>query len=424
MVEEKRGYEDLVSEVGDLRRRLREATYAAEALRGSTQGAAVAAVAGPADVRSGGCAASEEVWARSVLEQTLEVVVVCDAQAQVMWANRAACALCGETPVGRPLAESLPLQYASRSGWPELEPAAGRPAAVAIGGALRGTAIRGAEVRLCRADGESFDLLMSVGPLRDAIGQVWGAVVTLTDISDRKRDEEAVRESEERFRTVADSAYGWEYWLDPEGTPIYVSPSCRRLTGYGAEEFYRDPGFLEKIVHPDDRAAIAGSLRPLGARQEPIRLEFRVVTREGPQRWIELVSQPVFGKDGRYLGLRGSGHDVTAYRGGQGNRVQPLRQVQPAGETAEDANYAKSQFLAIISHELRTPMNAMLGMTELALGEELSPTVRDYLETAKDSADSLLSLLNEILDYSRIEAGKLELEAIPFGLRATIYETI
>ena len=95
-----------------------------------------------------------------------------------------------------------------------------------------------------------------------------------------------------------------------------------------------------------------------------------------------------------------------------------------AKAAAEAANVAKSQFLAAMSHELRTPMNAILGMTDLALGAQLPPTVRDYLQTAKESADLLLELLNEILDFSRIEAGKFELESTPFRLRKTIDQVV
>jgi len=103
---------------------------------------------------------------------------------------------------------------------------------------------------------------------------------------------------------------------------------------------------------------------------------------------------------------------------------QSEEQLRLAKEAAEDANEAKSRFLASISHELRTPMNAILGMTELALGEELPPGARDSLQTVKDSADMLLLLLNEILDFSRIEAGKFSLDPRPFVLRATINETL
>ena len=77
-----------------------------------------------------------------------------------------------------------------------------------------------------------------------------------------------------------------------------------------------------------------------------------------------------------------------------------------------------------MSHELRTPMNAIMGMTDLALGEELSPTLRDYLQTSKQSADGLLELVNEILDLSRIEAGGFQLESTPFDLRKTVEQVV
>ena len=105
-------------------------------------------------------------------------------------------------------------------------------------------------------------------------------------------------------------------------------------------------------------------------------------------------------------------------------RIRLMRSLEQHARTAEAANVAKSQFLANISHELRTPMNAILGMTELALEEELTPRLRDFLQTAKDSADVLLELLNEILDFSRIETGFFQLDSVPFSLRRIVEQTL
>jgi PAS domain S-box-containing protein len=127
--------------------------------------------------------------------------------------------------------------------------------------------------------------------------------------------EKELREIGERFRTLADFTYDWEYWLNPEGNYMYVSPSCERITGYGAEEFQENPGLLETIIHPEDRALVTKHLR-----QEPIEgsvvypVSFRVITRGGEERWLEHVCQPVYGDNGNYLGRRGSNRDITERR--------------------------------------------------------------------------------------------------------------
>ena len=124
-----------------------------------------------------------------------------------------------------------------------------------------------------------------------------------------------LRESEERFRTLADFTYDWEYWLNPDGYYVYVSPSCERITGYRSDEFQKDPKLLEAIVHPYDRRAVTEHLR-----QEPLEgsvvhpIQFRIITRGGEERWLEHVCQPVYGSNGNYLGRRGSNRDITERR--------------------------------------------------------------------------------------------------------------
>ena len=99
------------------------------------------------------------------------------------------------------------------------------------------------------------------------------------------------------------------------------------------------------------------------------------------------------------------------------DRKRAEEALREAKDAAEAANVAKSQFLANMSHELRTPMNAILGMIDVACRRRVDPTVKDCLQTAKGSADLLLTLLNDLLDSARIESGKLELESAPFSLR-------
>jgi PAS domain S-box-containing protein len=132
------------------------------------------------------------------------------------------------------------------------------------------------------------------------------------DIAEHKQAENAIRASEEKFRTLVDWTYDWEMWLDPRGYIVYTSPSCERITGYSPEEFIADPDLLIRIVHPDDWRSFEEHHRLIhDASAGPIRIEYRSISRDGSEHWIEHVCRPLFGPDSRYLGRRVSNRDIT-----------------------------------------------------------------------------------------------------------------
>ena len=130
------------------------------------------------------------------------------------------------------------------------------------------------------------------------------------DITARHAYEERLRKSEEHLRTIADFTFDWEEWRAPDGSYLYVSPSCERVTGYSRQEFLHNGMLTLEITHPEDRGIVVGHLRNL-ADQAPCMIDFRIVTRDGKVRWISHRCQPVYGVAGEWLGRRGSNRDIT-----------------------------------------------------------------------------------------------------------------
>jgi PAS domain S-box-containing protein len=132
------------------------------------------------------------------------------------------------------------------------------------------------------------------------------------DIIKQKQTADAHRESEEKFRTLVDWTYDWELWLDPEGSFVYSSPSCEQITGYAPEEFMADPQLLLRIVHPDNRPQYDQHHQLVHDAAAGVeKVEYRIVTRNGREQWIEHICRPLFGSGGRYLGRRISNRDIT-----------------------------------------------------------------------------------------------------------------
>ncbi len=154
-------------------------------------------------------------------------------------------------------------------------------------------------------------------PIMDKNEKPTGIVEYVRNITNRKQAEHALRESEQRFRTVADFTYNWESWIAPDGNYLYVSPSCERITGYQGQEFINRTELLEKIVHPEDRNFLSEHLVGEMESKDTLNVEFRIITRNGDTRWISHICQPVYGDDGNFLGRRASNRDITEKKRGE-----------------------------------------------------------------------------------------------------------
>jgi len=177
---------------------------------------------------------------------------------------------------------------------------------------LREGVISDTDVRLVNKDGKKIDASLNVMLLRNEKGRPIGSEGVIRDISKRKKTESSIQEREEKLRTLADYTYDWEYWLAPDNSIIYISPSCQRISGYSPDEFSSNPQLLIDIVHPDDKHLFDDFLRKGNTEIDDINsFDFRIITREKTTKWINQVYRKVYDNNDKYLGIRASNRDIT-----------------------------------------------------------------------------------------------------------------
>ncbi|MBI5816245.1 MAG: PAS domain S-box protein [Nitrospinae bacterium] len=188
------------------------------------------------------------------------------------------------------------------------------------------------EITGLRKNGEEFPLELSIASLKMAEG--WKAIGVARDITERKAAELALKESEKRYRTVANYTFDWENWRGPDGKMIYVSPSCQRISGYSSEEFAADPLLEVEIAHPDDRMAINKHFRVMRNLSETSELEYRIITKSGEERWIHHCCMNVYDEQGGWLGRRASNRDITERKKAEERLVEVERNLMEAQKIA------------------------------------------------------------------------------------------
>ncbi len=223
--------------------------------------------------------------------------------------------------------------------------------------------------------------------------------------------------SERRFHQLADNIPEVFYVSSADlSRVLYVSPAYDEVWGRPGADLYDNPrGFLEP-VHPDDLGAFVGLIERV-QHGEGGEVEFRLTPPDGSTRWIHNRIMPVLDRQGLVVRIVGVARDVT-------EQIRSRQAEQHSREEAERATAAKSAFLANMSHEIRTPMSGVLGMVELLRDTTLTQEQQNALEVIDSSGEALLSILNDILDLSKIEAGEMEIEHAPFDLHQTIDATV
>jgi two-component system, sensor histidine kinase and response regulator len=234
------------------------------------------------------------------------------------------------------------------------------------------------------------------------------------EVAERKQAERSLKERTNFLNSLIESSPVGIVAIGTDDAIQMCNPAFEKLFQYHEEDILEKP-LVELLANPNFREEIASNIKRL-RQGESTHIVTRRRKRDGTLVDVEAYSVPL-SIDGIRTGAVLLYQDIT-------ERKQAEEALLRAKEAAESANRAKSEFLANMSHEIRTPMNGIMGMTELVLDTQLDAEQRNYLNLAKVSADSLLSLINDVLDYSKIEAGKLEIDSIDFNLGDSLGDTM
>ncbi len=276
--------------------------------------------------------------------------------------------------------------------------------------ALRGEDVVQQEI-LWRVGDERRAIITNASPLRDAVGAIAGAVVVAQDVTERARLRAELTRSEARFRTIAEQSPVMIWRSDVSGSCDYFNPAWLEFRGRSLALEAGDG--RDEGVHPDDLDRCRSTRLGAVDRREPFEMTYRLLRRDGVYRWVSERGAPYFDEEGGSLGFLGSCVDIT-------ERVE-------FEESLERRSEHKSRLMATLSHDARTPLNAVFLAAQLLESQvkgQDEPEIRENLRVIRDSVRNVQDLLSDLLDLSRIDAGATPAEVSRFALESTLAECL
>ncbi|MBW2690147.1 MAG: PAS domain-containing protein, partial [Deltaproteobacteria bacterium] len=253
------------------------------------------------------------------------------------------------------------------------------------------------EYRFRKKDGQYLWVLDELRLIRDSEGNPDEIVGSWLDITKRKHAEDALRESELRFRMLSEYTYDWEYWINPDGKYIYLSPSCERIAGYSPEEFMSNPKLLFDMIHPDHAKKFHQHYKDETNKETPVfSVEVPIITKNGEERWLEHNCSPVFDGQGNYAGRLGNNRDITERKHEREVLAAQLRLIDHA------ADHSIKDFLQKFLDEVEALTRSEVGFYHFVEADQRTLTLQTW---STNTLENMCTADNIGLHYPVNEAG-------------------
>ena len=271
-------------------------------------------------------------------------------------------------------------------------------------------------------------LLVTTSPIKNSKNEIEACVHVARDISSIKKVEQDLLQKERMLTEISDNIQD-VMWLteikSDKNQLIFINKSYEHIWGRSPDELFIDIDAFIKYVHPEDQSALNNLMKSDPVLQSfAMDTSFRIIRPDGDIRWIHMRISPVKGQEHFTKRTVGIATDITHQNETEEELNIASEKANKLAIEAAEASRTKSEFLANMSHEIRTPMNGIIGMCHLLLSADLNNEQRSQVLTIRNSSESLLNIINDILDISKIEAGKMSMEKINFNIRATIGDVV